>query len=191
MNVRSFVAVPLDDPTTRALAAVARELGRAVPHVRWIGPELMHVTVKFLGNVSEDRLALVSTALVQALAGHAAFDADVVGLGAFPSPTRPRVVWAGVGAGADRLGDIARAVEDALEPLGFPREERAFRAHVTLARIKDRLPGGAEKTLAEELRAGGTRAVSRVRVDRVHLMASKLSPKGPTYTPLATVELSQ
>jgi 2'-5' RNA ligase len=190
-TIRSFVAVPLGTEACAALVAVQRELARVAPTVRWIGAELLHVTVKFLGNVAETRVPEMTAALGSALAGTAAFDADVAGLGAFPSASRPRVVWAGIGAGAERAGAIAHTVEAAFEALGFAREERAFRAHVTLARIKDRLPAGAEKALAERLRAEGHRAIARIRVDRVHLMASVLSPKGPTYTPLGTVELGR
>lgn len=188
-DLRSFVAVPLDGATTASLVALSGELARLAPAVRWVAPELMHVTLKFLGGVAEARIGEVAGAVRGALAGCGSFDVEVAGVGGFPGAARPRVVWAGIAAGARELDGLARAVGRAVEPLGFPPEERGFRAHVTLARIKARLDGAAELALSQALTAGAGRPVGRFRVDRVQLMHSDTVGGRPCYTPLETFAL--
>lgn len=121
-----------------------------------------------------------------AAAGHAAFDLEVHGLGAFPSPTRARVLWAGVSAGADETAGVAARVEEALAPLGIPPETRPFAAHVTLGRVRE---PRAQPRLAAALDAA--EPFGRQRVTRVSLMRSELSPRGARYTELAPLPLAQ
>lgn len=182
--IRAFVSVPLDDAVRRALVALEGELAAAAPRVRWVDAADLHITLKFLGAVED--VAAVEAAVGGALSGVRAFDVEVIGTGGFPDAARPRVVWAGVGDGAEALGAMAHAVERAVEPLGFAREERGFRAHVTLARIKERAPAG----LAAALAARARRAVGRVRVERVELMRSNPgAARGAMYTPIAAFPL--
>ena len=150
----------------------------------WVATGNLHLTVKFLGAVAEDRIEAVASALTRALAG--AFDAQVEGLGAFPSATRPRVVWAGVTAKAGTMGDLAGRVDDALAALGFSREVRPFSPHITLGRV--RLPGRIP-ALTEALRGAASRGFGGLRVVRVSLMRSELSPRGARYTELAAASL--
>ena len=126
-------------------------------------------------------------AVHKAVQRHAVFDISIAGLGAFPSPARPRVLWAGLREGGDALGALAEAVDVAVARLGFAREDRAFSPHVTLARVREprRTPA-----LAEALAAGQTQAFGRVSVREATLMRSDLSPRGARYTPLASAPLS-
>jgi 2'-5' RNA ligase len=155
-------------------------------HVAWVAPGKLHLTLKFLGNVDQARVEEIVAALRGAAAGVAAFEAAVRGLGAFPTPTRPRVIWAGVSEGADTMVELAGRVDTALAILGFPREARPFSPHVTLGRV--RVPR-RDPALAEALAGGEGREFGRVRVGRVALMQSRLSPKGSEYTELAGVPL--
>jgi 2'-5' RNA ligase len=150
-------------------------------------PENFHVTLKFLGGVDGDRVVSLVDALRVAATGRRAFDLEIVGLGAFPTATRPRVLWAGVTTGAAPLGALAGAVEDAMAGLGFEREARAFSAHITLGRVREPVRAPA---LAEALGAAGGRPFGRVAIDRVTLMRSDLSPRGARYTELASIPLS-
>ena len=152
----------------------------------WVAPENFHVTVKFLGSVEDTRVQSVIDALHTAVQGHAPFDLEVGGLGAFPSATRARVLWAGITGGIDPLAALAASVEDALAGLGFPREDRAFSPHITLARVRE--PGRAP-ALAEALRDGSGHRFGRVAVAETALMRSDLSPRGARYTPLASIAL--
>jgi RNA 2',3'-cyclic 3'-phosphodiesterase len=146
----------------------------------------LHLTVKFLGAVAEDRIEAVAGALTGAVAGVGAFDAQVEGLGAFPSTTRPRVVWAGVTAGAGTMADLAGRVDDALAALGFEREARPFSPHITLGRVRQ---PGRVLALTEALRGAAGCGFGRLRVARVSLMRSELSSRGARYTELAAASL--
>ncbi|MCL6640552.1 MAG: RNA 2',3'-cyclic phosphodiesterase [Candidatus Rokubacteria bacterium] len=166
-----------------ALAGEIRHLQSRAPAVAWVAPENLHVTLKFLGSVEEERLTAVGEALASVASAARGFELAVAGLGAFPTPTRPRVVWAGIAGGAEPLASLAAAVEVALEPLGFPREKRPFVGHVTLGRVREprRAPG-----LARALTAAADRAFGRTAADRLTLMRSDLSPRGARYTPLGS-----
>ena len=151
-----------------------------------MAPDNFHITVKFLGSIDETRVPSVIAALHTAAAGHRAFELEIVALGAFPSPTRPRVLWAGVTEGGGPLAALAGAIDDALAPLGFPRETRSFAAHVTLARVREprRTPA-----LAEALAVASSRRFGRVLIEHIALMRSDLSPRGARYAALSTVPL--
>lgn len=152
----------------------------------WVAPENFHVTVKFLGNVDEARVQSVIDALHTAARRHAPLDLEIGGLGAFPSATRARVLWAGLIVGAAPLGAVAASVDDELAPLGFPREDRPFSPHITLARVRE--PRRAPE-LAEALGAASGRRFGHVAVSDIALMRSDLSPRGARYTTLASVAL--
>ena len=187
--MRAFVAVPLD-AATRAAVAPAAEAHRAQAAglaVSWVAPANLHLTVKFVGQVEDTRLQTVIDALHTAVQRHAAFAMDVDGLGAFPSMTRPRVLWAGVRAGGGALAALAASVDEALAPLGFAREDRPFSPHITVGRVREPRRSPA---LAEGLAAAATRPFGRVTVDEAALMRSDLSPHGARYTTLAALKLA-
>lgn len=144
-----------------------------------MAPPNLHVALKFLGGVDEARLPEVEAAVAAAASGYGAFPLPIRGLGAFPSATRPRVIWAG--APAEALVPLAAAVDARLVRLGFPAEGRAFAAHVTLGRVRE---PRRDATLAGALAAGAAREFGTVAVDRVSLMRSDLSPRGARYTEL-------
>jgi 2'-5' RNA ligase len=152
------------------------------PGVAWVAAENLHITLKFLGGVETPRLELVEKALERAVAGAAPFDLTIAGLGAFPTPTRPRVIWAGAVGGKSELVALAGRVERELAPIGFPREERPFSPHVTLGRVRE--PRRNER-LGEALVRTATDPFGTVRVERLSLMRSDLSPRGARYSELS------
>ena len=176
----------LDDAIRGELGAAIESLRPAARDVAWVAPGNLHLTLKFLGEVAEARIDAIVGALRGAASSLSAFDAELGGLGAFPSPARPRVVWAGVTVGAGAMGDLAGRVDDALAQLGFAREARPFSAHVTLGRVRYQSRNPA---LTEALRAAAGRAFGQVRVARASLMRSELAPRGARYTELAAVSL--
>ena len=149
-------------------------------------PENLHVTLKFLGAVDEARVSSIVSRLQTVAAERAACAVDVRGLGAFPSATRARVLWAGIADGRDSLRDLAGAVDDTLAKLGFSPEERDFSPHVTVGRV--RAPGRAPG-LAATLEAESARRFGRVEVREISLMRSHLSPRGARYTTVAALPL--
>ena len=181
--------MPVSAAVAQALVAIEGELAQVVPRLSWTAPGAMHLTLKFLGQVPEVRVDEIAAAVRSALFGVRPFEIEVSGLGGFPDVARPRVLWAGVGAGAPELARVAAAVDRALLPLGFPLEERGFTAHVTLARVKEKLEAAVEAALTQALAAGARRPVGRVAVDRVDLMKTNGGGVAEKYTPLGSFAL--
>jgi 2'-5' RNA ligase len=154
--------------------------------VAWVAPGNLHLTLKFLGQVPAERIDAMVGAMTRATVDTRAFGARVCGLGAFPSATRPRVVWAGVMDGAPAMIDLAGRVDRALIPLGFPPESRPFSPHVTLGRVRQ---PGRNPELATALASAAEREFGRLRVRGASLMRSELSPGGARYTQLAFLAL--
>lgn len=198
--IRTFIAVELPaalrdriaDLQEQVKREVTRELRRRASDARiqWVRTESMHVTVKFLGDVTEDSVHDIEHALARIARGHAAFSVEVGGLGVFPGPRAPRILWLGLGGEVDRLTALAQALDEALAELGYPRERKPFHPHLTLARIKDR---GRE--VGDALGRTGLLAQPAVlgclEVAALSLMKSDLRPAGAVYTRLAEVKLGE
>jgi 2'-5' RNA ligase len=196
-SVRCFVAVGLDAAARHEMAKVTDRLRATGADVKWVAPGNLHLTLKFLGDVSAERVPAVGEALGQAVgAGErkgetvreavGPFSFQLGGVGAFPGAGTPRVVWVGVTQGEERLAELARRVEAALGPLGFPREGRGFSPHLTLGRARSSRNVGVLREAMAELR-NLTGPV--VRVERAVLFASELRSSGPVYTELAAAVL--
>ena len=186
--MRLFIALNLPDEVRRALYDATAPLREAAPRgVAWLRPEGLHLTLKFLGDVEEARVADVASALARVAAGHAAVRVVVSGVGAFPSLARPRVVWAGVEA-TPRLELLQHDVEAACAALGFEVEGRAFRPHVTLGRVRP--AARASDAAVESLRALAAAAShvapsADVAVPTLDLMGSTLMPGGARHDAVA------
>lgn len=182
---RLFVAVEIDDTQRREVADLTQALQKGVrftkAHPNWVRPEAMHLTLKFLGDTPADRISRIDSALRRALADQTAFDMNLAGLGVFPDPRRPRVLWLGVDHGRRRLKNLAQAVERGLAPMGFEPEQREFHPHLTLARIKT-IRGAAE--MMDVVESHRARQTSMARVGEVVLFQSELLPQGARYTAL-------
>jgi 2'-5' RNA ligase len=177
--IRSFVAVPLPGAVQARIFAAAQELARDLPQlgIKWSRKvENLHITVKFLGPVAEERLPEIGAALADALGGLPRFAIALRGMGAFPSPRKASVVWAGVEDATRGLGAVAEVVEGVGERFGIARETRAFTGHVTVGRSKGR---GVDARAA--LDAIGPREFGGTTVDEVHVYESRLGGEGSTY----------
>jgi 2'-5' RNA ligase len=153
--------------------------------VAWVAPDNVHLTLKFLGAVDAEQLGALAKTLTSAVSTCAPFQLGLGRLGAYPSPGRPRVLWAGIDAGAAPAALLAARIDEALETLGFKRETRAFSPHITLGRVRQ---PHAQPRLGEAMAA--TRIIGTVDVTRVSLMRSELSPRGARYTELAAAPLA-
>ncbi len=179
-RIRLFVALELPASVRAALGALAARLRAASGNgVRWTDPNGIHLTLKFIGEIEAARLEAVRGALA-GVRGAQPIDAAFRGIGWFPNVRHPRVFWAGVEAGAGPAA-LAAELERALEPLGIAREEREFRPHLTLARIKSE--AGLDG-LRREVESLGTPEFGRAAYSEFDLMQSVLSPKGAVYTRL-------
>jgi 2'-5' RNA ligase len=185
-GIRAFVAVNLDEPLRAALAQAQARLRQVPADVSWTLPGNIHLTLKFLGEIGERGVERVGHTLEKAAASHAPFTARVGGFGVFPPKGPPRVVWAGMTEGAGALVSLQASVERALAALGFPREGRPFRPHVTLGRVRSPRNAAA---LVEAVAALGGGDLGTVAVTHVDLMRSQLHPKGSIYTVLRSIPL--
>jgi 2'-5' RNA ligase len=184
---RTFIAIVLPEPIIRQLAQVQRQLERQAPleSVRWVKPEGIHLTLKFLGDTPVGKLDAIRAALaaVASRASPCAF--TVGGLGCFPNPRRPRVIWVGVQTAGGELAALQRAVEAAMAPLGFPPEGREFTPHLTLGRVRDRIPSADLSRLGALVSSTDIGTLGEVQAHSFALIQSVLKPSGAEYTPLA------
>ena len=188
MATRTFLALPLGPGMVDRLVRAQQELMRIAAHVRWVARENLHLTVKFLGSVEDGDLAEVCR-VARELAGRCEpFEFVVRGLTAVPPAGQMRMVWAGVEEPSGRLARLAQAVEEAYAAMGFKRETRRFRPHLTLGRVK------SGKNVAE-LRAGTARFAETdfgsQRAEELVVFASELTPHGPVYSSLAKAPLGR
>jgi 2'-5' RNA ligase len=172
--MRAFIAIELEDHVRAALARVQDEAPVSGRGVRWVKPESLHLTLKFLGAVEDARVERVTGAMRAAVASAAAFELTARGVGCFPNARSPRVLWAGL-ADQPALLALAERIERECRALGFPAEDRPFRSHITLARIDGRVS-------LDRTQLAPDRPFGSWRVLRVVLMESQLSPGGSRYT---------
>jgi 2'-5' RNA ligase len=185
-TLRAFIAAELPDPVRIALGRVQADLAAAGVHARWVRPEGIHLTLRFLGQVPPEAAARAAEGLTDAVAGQPAFDLSMGGLGVFPGPRRPRVVWAGLGGDIAALEALHRRVERALGARGFQPEGRPFRAHMTLGRFGE---AGAPGPVAAALASTAVPDAGPFAVRELVLFKSDLRPGGAVYTPLARAAL--
>jgi 2'-5' RNA ligase len=183
--VRLFIAVHLPTELTDRAAAL---LPAAVPAVKRVRPEQMHLTLAFLGWIPDEQLDAVNSAAQAAAAGHRAFELTLSGAGRFPASGRPRVVWLGVGEGAAALAGLAGSVTAQLRDRRIPFDDRPFAPHLTLARVRAEASGAEVRTVAAAIE-GIVVPELRATIDRFAVVESVLSPKGPRYTTRLEVPL--
>ena len=183
--MRLFVSVDLPDEFAPAVEAIQDDL-RDAPGLNFTNPDQIHVTLKFLGEVEEDRLPALEEALSAAIdtATVEPFDATYAGLGAFPSEDYIRVVWLGVEDGGEELTRLYEAIEERTTSLGFEPEERDFTPHATIARMEH---AGGKERVQSALRTRPE--VGTTRVEEICLKESSLGPDGPEYSTLTAFEL--
>ena len=187
--MRLFVAVELDKAVLAAAqdtaGALRQRIGEAL-HARWVPPARMHLTVRFIGHVKDERVPPILEALTPPLVV-APFDVALGGCGVFPPHGPPRVLWIGVTDGVSSLQAMHEAFNARLLPFGFTPEDRPYAAHLTLARVKHaaRGSGAAARAAVREIPPS---AVS-CRISHATLFESRLSPRGPAYVSLATIPL--
>ena len=180
-TIRVFLAINLDLVAVRAVAEeqkrLKQECERAGIRVRWVPPPNMHVTIRFLGQVTEPMISAVKDALEPMTRAFAPFEVESYGLGAFPDPERARVVWSGVRCASGELERLYNKVSELLENTGFPAEKRPFKSHVTIGRIKSGDSAGLADCLAES--AETEQGTSKIR-DLI-CYRSDLQPTGADY----------
>jgi 2'-5' RNA ligase len=185
--VRAFIAIALPDNIVRYVETLQNQLRAAGLKLNWVRPRSIHLTLKFLGDIEQAQVEHVAAAMQSAARQNAPLELAVQGMGVFPTLKRPRVLWVGVGGQTDGLLNLHRSLEDALAGAGIAREERPFKAHLTVARIKSQV---APQQLIQAIEKGAQSAPLPLPVNEVGLFQSRLQPTGAVYTLLARGRLA-
>lgn len=189
--IRAFVAIELPPEIQAKLSTLIEDMQkRAGRAVRWVTPRNIHLTLKFLGNVSPANLSTLTNVIVQESQRYKAFDLSVGGLGAFPNKLRPRIIWVAVEA-PEVLNELQRGIDRETNRLGYPGEERAFSPHLTLGRVSQHAGPPEVRQVAEVLTGMSVGDMGRVQVKSIRLFRSDLQPGGANYTPLLSAPLAK
>ena len=189
-QIRAFIAVELPPAVREAVESVVRELRSGIGDgVRWVRPEGVHLTLKFLGDIDAGSVPAVSRAMAQCAASAAPFDLFLEGVGVFPNARRPRVIWIGLGGALEPLLALQHSIDRELEGLGFARERRPFTPHLTLGRVRDGVLASQVRGVSEAVAATTVERRAELSVREVSLMQSDLRPSGAVYTRLYAAEL--
>jgi len=188
--MRCFIAIELDDPIKRKLSQLQDKL-RYKDHfndrsVRWVHPQQIHLTLKFLGDISDDLAFGVSQAVAQVCDECEPFDFEIAGVGCFPDHGSAKVLWVGVKQGCEHLTQLQGKMDLAMQQLGFPLERRQFNGHLTLARINLPKIGSRLQSAVAELDEIN---IGCQGVDSVTVFQSELTRNGPIYAPISHGQL--
>jgi len=186
--MRAFVAIALSESVRQAVGDFIADLRRVNAPVKWVRPENLHLTLKFLGDVPDENVSTVIEILQRCVDGLAPFQLHVKGTGGFPNLRRPRVIFVNAQDTPPTAHELARRLNDGMTEASIAREKRGFRNHITIARVRRPQPMPAiEKRIA----AMSDRDFGSMTVPNIVLVRSDLRPDGPVYTPVEQVMLSE
>jgi 2'-5' RNA ligase len=186
MMMRIFVAIGLPEHITHSIGEMQEEMMRRLPSssVRWVHPDNIHLTLNFIGEIPERSLDEFKSAFVDGVGEMQRIPVHVSGFGCFPNCRRPKVLWLGVEDASGRLKQMQRNLEKGFEMLGITRENRPFKPHLTLGRVKRQ-----DSDLIQGLAQYKAESIGLFEVREVTLFQSELRPTGAVYTSLARAEL--
>ena len=179
--MRTFIAFDLTEETKQGLTSLQSELKKSQADVKWVEPKNIHLTLKFLGEISEQQVDQVREVLNKISSHFKPYEITLSGVGAFPKLEHPRVVWVGIDSGKNETKRIAGVLSAELEKVGFQKEDREFKSHLTIGRVR----GSKNKdTLKSTIQSISFAPQSKIPVNHITLYQSTLTPQGPIYTPL-------
>ncbi len=187
-NIRAFLAIEPPEDILQKISGLQEKLRREISgRISWTRPQGQHLTLKFFGDISREDINSISAAVQKRTVLETKFNLNIEKLGVFPDARRPRVLWCGVTGDVEKLITLQKKLDADFAVLGFPAEDRSFKAHLTLARIKDSrdITG-----MSEALKKYGAFAAEKFICRELILFQSKLSPQGAVYTKLAEFTLS-
>jgi len=189
--LRAFIAIEIPAEIQQNIDRKTAHLRQAIHSlVRWVPPQNMHLTLKFLGNVSPNSIEFLRLMLRTEAEAIPAFDIHLAGLGAFPNLNRPRVLYIGIQAPA-ALDILQRGIESACRRLGYEADERPFSAHLTLGRVRQNASVAEQQQIRRAIESTQVDVLGTARVDSVHLYKSELNPGGSVYTRLYSAPLKK
>jgi len=185
-TIRCFIAILISPAARQGLLAVQNHFKKAGADVKWVKEPNIHITLRFLGDRPPKKVKAVTDFLHKSFSSHEAFEIEIDRLGVFPSERFPKVLWAGVGQNSDRIAQIAGRLEEELNRLGSPKERQEFIPHVTLGRVQS---AKNVKPLMQKFTGYTFSSPILSPLNQIIFYQSTLTPAGPVYEPLTTVDL--
>ncbi|MFC1563876.1 RNA 2',3'-cyclic phosphodiesterase [candidate division KSB1 bacterium] len=179
--IRTFIAVKIPSVIQQVISDFQKSVSEEIPGIRWIKPENIHITLKFIGEIKEELVDRIIRDVMNVPQGEKKFDLSISGTGVFPNLKRPRIFWIGINRGSKKLSKLASCIEDRLIPMGIQKEKRSFKPHITIGRFKN-IPhiSGLSEFVSPEVFGE-----CEFPVSEFHLMKSTLMPTGAEYESLA------
>ena len=191
-KVRSFIAIELPGEIKELISDFQDKLrARNRTPVKWVDPESIHLTLKFLGNIDTGVIENIGAALAEAVETTKSFNLETGSPGVFPNRRRVRVVWLGLTGELKTLEVLQKHIDSSLVPLGFKAETHEFTPHLTLARVREQATADERQELGEIVTGTGIELAGQMRVDTVNLMKSQLTPGGPIYSRIKSIPLGR
>lgn len=189
LKMRTFIAIELPENIKTSLKNIQDELKKCGADVKWVEPENIHLTLKFLGEIEENQLEAINQAIEETAKNKPKYLITLSGLGVFPDLKRPRIIWIGIKDQNNATKLITEELEEKLEKINIPKEERKFLGHITIGRVKS---GLNKDKLAEKLETLNIDLAKDMGfiADKITLFKSTLGPKGPAYETLKEVTLN-
>ncbi|MDD4923887.1 MAG: RNA 2',3'-cyclic phosphodiesterase [Dehalococcoidales bacterium] len=189
-KIRSFIAIELPQDLKSELGKLQARLKVAKPRIKWVSPDGIHLTLKFLGDIETTAVDRITQAMTEAVNGIQPFDLCIGQMGVFPNYERVQVVWVGLDGQLDTLDRLYHRLEDSMAKAGFPPEKRGFKPHLTLARVADEAMPDERKRFGDLIAAGKAEINHSFKASGLSLMKSTLTPRGAVYNRLAYVSFS-
>jgi 2'-5' RNA ligase len=183
-KARVFIAIPISNIIKEKIEDIQERLKRIGAEVKWVVPQDIHITIKFLGNINVSELENIYIVVTNICNKFSPFQISISSISAFPDKKRPKVIWIGVKEGKDILCKINKEVEDSLIKIGFKKEDKEFNPHITIGRVKGlyRL-----SQLADTLKNMDIGDIGEIHVRNIQVIKSQLTPSGPIYTILKEI----
>lgn len=186
--MRTFIALEVSQEVRGEIASVQNECRKIAPGVKWVKPENIHITLKFLGEVSPLDIEKIGKAVKTATYGFKDFKVTFTNIGGFPNTKNPRIIWVGISEGKEYVSNLSKVISKELSPCGFLSEDRPFIPHLTIARVKSTKNKGKLTRKIESLK---NTDFGEGLINRVLIIESKLSPQGPRYSVLREIKFSK
>lgn len=181
-TLRTFIAVELPNDIHDSLQKLKNNIKDSMPDVRWTKYGNVHLTLKFLGDIEPSKVDMISVSIQNVANEFSPFTMSLARIGAFPNSRKPSIIWVGIEEGSGEVIQIANRIESSMEKLGFAKEKRPFRPHLTIGRVRElKHPS----IMAKSLESNEIGEIGRFRVEKLSFIKSQLDPSGSIYTTLS------
>jgi len=185
-TIRAFIAIELPEEIIAFIRKIQEGIKSYGFKARWVRPENIHLTLKFLDNINNEDIKKAGDAIISAAGENASMSLGAKGIGVFPGVKRPRVIWTGIAGQTKELTDLQKTLDGKLETVGFPKEKRPFKGHLTIARIKGKVDA---RRLIDAMKEFGRFESKTFMANEVVLFKSELKPSGAVYSKLMSAAL--